>query len=73
MVVDTSILVAILLMEPGCDEYVYKLAEEDECYLSSASLLEASIVMTQKRGPQSVVELDRLLVELRIRVASVTE
>jgi len=66
MVIDTSILVVILLKEEGFEELVFKMAESGARYLSTASYLEASIVLLKRRGAGAELELDRLIHQLEI-------
>jgi uncharacterized protein with PIN domain len=63
VVVDASILVAIILNEEGSEDLVFKMAEADVRYLSAASYLEASIVLLRRRGQGIELELDRLIYE----------
>ncbi|HEX4576641.1 MAG TPA: type II toxin-antitoxin system VapC family toxin [Edaphobacter sp.] len=72
MVIDTSVLVAILLKEQGFEELVFKLAEAKVRYLSAANYLEASIVLLKKRGKGIELELDRAIYELEITIIPVT-
>jgi ribonuclease VapC len=72
MVVDTSILVAVILKEEGYEELVFKMAEADARYLSAASYLEASIVLLRRRGKGIELELDRVLYESEILIVPVT-
>ena len=72
MVVDTSILVAILLKEQGFEELVFQLAEAEVRHLSAASYLEASIVLLNRRGEGIELELDRTIYELEIAIVPVT-
>jgi ribonuclease VapC len=72
MVVDTSILIAIVLKEQGFEELVFKLAEADVRCLSAARYLEASIVLLKRRGKGIELELDRTIYELEITIIPVT-
>jgi ribonuclease VapC len=72
MVVDTSILVAVILKEEGYEELVFKMAEADARYLSAASYLEASIVLLRRRGKGIELELDRFIYESEILIVPVT-
>jgi hypothetical protein len=54
-------LIAILLGEPERDRLVELLAEADDPLISAATLVEASIVMLAKTGPDGVGDLDDLL------------
>jgi ribonuclease VapC len=72
MVVDTSILVAVVLKEEGYEELVFKIAEADARYLSAACYLEASIVLLRRRGTGIELELDRFILESEILIVPVT-
>lgn len=72
MIVDTSVLVAVLLKEKGFEEFVFTLAETDTRYLSAASYLEASIVLLKRRGKGIELELNRTIYELEITIVPVT-
>ncbi len=72
MVIDTSVLVAIVLKESGYKELVFKMAEAEDRHLSAASYLEASIVLLRRRGLGVELELDRLIYECEIVIVPVT-
>jgi ribonuclease VapC len=61
MVVDSSILIAILLVEPEADDYAQRLIETDEIYLSAVSVVESSMVIEYKKGEQGAKLYDELL------------
>ena len=71
MVADTSALIAILLGEPERDRFVHLLAEADDPLISAATLVEASIVMLAKTGPDGVGDLDDLLAAAAVRCVAV--
>lgn len=71
MVVDTSALIAVLLGEPERDRFVDLLAEADDPLISAATLVEASIVMLAKTGPDGVGDLDDLLAAAAVRCVAV--
>ncbi len=56
--VDTSILIAAALEEPGYEVWVNRLATSDRALLSTASLLEARIVLYSRKSHGDVQELD---------------
>jgi ribonuclease VapC len=72
MVIDTSVLVAVIVREEGFEQLVFKMAEADARYLSAGSYLEASIVLSARRGPGVELELDRLIYESEIVIVPVT-
>jgi ribonuclease VapC len=71
VVVDTSALIAILLGEPERDRFVHLLAEADDPLISTATFVEASIVMLAKTGPDGVGDLDDLLAAAAVRCVAV--
>lgn len=72
MVVDTSALLAILEVEPDAGIYARAIAEADPPLISAASLLEAGIVILNRRGPKALKNVDRLIQEAGFQVESVT-
>ncbi len=71
-VVDTSAILAILEEEPDAAIYAKAIAEADPPLISAASLLEAGIVILNKRGPKALKNVDRLIQEAGFQVESVT-
>lgn len=61
MVVDSSVLIAILLGEPEAGHYAKLLANTKEVYISAVSIVESSMVIEYKRGAQGAKEYDELL------------
>jgi ribonuclease VapC len=61
MVVDSSVLIAILLGEPEAGYYSKRLSNTDDIYISAVSILESSMVIEYKRGEQGAKEFDELL------------
>jgi ribonuclease VapC len=72
MIVETSVLVAIVLQEPEFEEFVFKIAEADERSMSAANYLEASLVLFQRRGEAALLELDRVIGEMEVAIVPVT-
>jgi ribonuclease VapC len=72
MVVDTSVVVAILLKEPDREAFTRKLARASSRQLSSVSYLEAGIVLTSHFGDVAELSLDRMLLQARIEIVPVT-
>jgi ribonuclease VapC len=71
VVVDTSALLAILLGEAERDRFVALLAEAQDPLISTATLLEASIVMAARTGADGVRDLDALLAAAAVRPVAV--
>ena len=72
IVVDTSALVAILDEEPDALTYAEAIADADQPLISAATLVEAGIVMFNRRGTKAAQMLDRLIEESSFQVESVT-
>ena len=64
MVIDSSVLIAVLLMEPDAEQFLNILADAEELYISAVSLLETAMVIEYKKGQSGADKLDELLVEL---------
>jgi ribonuclease VapC len=73
MVVDSSILVAILYNEPDARRFATMLIDAERVSISAANLLEAAIVVDQQAGPAAGRQLDMLLDRADIIVIPVTE
>ncbi len=61
MVVDSSVLIAILLNEPEAEHFTKLLIEADSVYISAVSIVESSMVIEYKKGEQGAVQYDELL------------
>ncbi len=72
LVIDSSALVAILLAEPEADALASALLAAPLRRMSAATLVEASIVMQERRGDVGAAELDVLLTQFNVDVLPVT-
>ncbi len=61
MVIDSSAILAILLQEPEAGEISAAIARDPLRLMSTATVLEATIVIRTRRGEAGVDDLDRLL------------
>ncbi len=61
MVVDSSVLIAILLDEAEAAHYRKLLAETNNIYISAVSIVESSMVIEYKAGEQGAKKYDELL------------
>lgn len=61
MVVDSSVLIAILLAEPEAEHYTERLIEADGVYISAVSIVESSMVIEYKKGEPGAEQYDELL------------
>ena len=73
MVIETSILTAIELREPGYEVYLAKIDASATRCVSACSLFEAGMVLSSKRGPLALLELDDLIQRLDIAIVSFDE
>jgi ribonuclease VapC len=72
MVIDSSVLIALLLAEPEADGFVAVVAGASSRLVSAASYLETAIVMLARSGPNAQEKLDRLLAELAVTIIAFT-
>lgn len=70
MVVDSSALLAILLLEPEAEAFARLLAATPRPLISSFSVLETSVVLLQRKGADGPRLLDALLHTMRAEVVS---
>lgn len=61
MVIDTSVIIAILLGEPPADRLVAAIEADHARLISAATVVEASLVLLGRFGDAGDVQLDRLL------------
>lgn len=73
MIVDSSVLLAILLEEPEGRLFDVAIVRSGVSRLSSASLLEASMILLSRKGAEGVRDLDLLLMRFGIEIAPFTE
>jgi ribonuclease VapC len=72
MVIDTSVLVAMLLDEPGAESFERAIAADPVRLVSAPSLLEASIVVEARYGDIGGRELDLLVHQAGVQVVAFT-
>jgi ribonuclease VapC len=72
MVVDTSALVAIFLLEPEAERFAHRILEAPTAAISAANLLEAGIILDARIGGEDSSELDEFVVEVGLEVEPVT-
>ena len=61
MVIDSSVLIAILLAEPDAEYYANLLSEASDIYISAVSVFESSMVIESKKGEEGAKQYDLLL------------
>ena len=72
MIVDSSIIVAILKGEPEAEQFGAVIAANPDPAISAGNYLETSIVIDKDRDAILSAQLDALLGELEIEIAPVT-
>jgi ribonuclease VapC len=73
MIVDTSALVAILLEEPEGHLFDVAILNCPDPRISSATYLEAAMVLLARRGSDGMRALDLLILRAEIEIVSFTE
>ena len=73
MVLDTSALAAVLFDEPERDSFIEKMAAAPRLLISSATLLESSIVVESRRGEVAGRELDLFLHRAKAQTVAVDD
>lgn len=58
MVIDTSVVLAILQQEPEAEQFTSALQAARECLISAVSVLEAGIVVTSRRTASAEFHVD---------------
>jgi ribonuclease VapC len=72
MVVDTSVLVAIFLLEPEAEQFAHAILEAPRAVISAANLLEAGIILDSRIGHQDSSELEEFIMNVGLEVEPVT-
>ncbi len=73
IVVDSSVLIAILLNEPEKQFFSEKLALSDDNLMSAANYVEASMVIYYKMKGKGLEKLKQLIADSEIHIHEVTE
>ena len=73
MIVDSSVLVAILRDEPEADAFLLHIVSAPIARLSAASYLEAAVVLDNRRDAAASAKFDPMLQRLAIAIEPVTE
>jgi len=72
MVIDTSVLIAILAQEPEAQLFSERIERDAVRLLSAASYVETSIVTAGRTGRQGIDDLEKLLGLMRTELVPVT-
>ena len=73
MIVDSSALVAILLVEPEALRLTTAIAESPVCKLPASCLLETSMIVLARSGEDGLRDLDLYVSRSRMAIAPFTE
>jgi ribonuclease VapC len=73
MVLDTSAIVAVLFDEPERADFIAKIVAAPRRLISSATLLETSIIVEARRGEVAGRELDLFLHRAKVQTVAVDE
>jgi len=71
MVLDSSAIIAILLKEPEAVQFASAIENSDTTILSAASLLETSIIIESRLGPEGARDLDLFIYRAEIEIIPV--
>lgn len=72
MMIDSSVLIAILENEPEADRLIEAIANSPVRLISAVSVVETSIVILNRRGDAGIATLDDFLREAQIETVAVT-
>jgi ribonuclease VapC len=72
MVVDTSALVAIFLLEPEAEQFAHTILEAPRAAISAANLLETGIILDARIGHEGSSELDEFIANVGLEIEPVT-
>lgn len=72
MIVDTSVLVAVLFGEPDSAHFIEQIRNADQCFLSAVSFVELSMVVAGQLGLAGLHECDRFILSAGIGIEPVT-
>ena len=73
MIVDSSVMVAMLLEEPEGHLFDVAIARSAVSRMSSASYFESSIILQSRKGEEGLRGLDLLIARFRIEIVAFTE
>jgi ribonuclease VapC len=73
MIIDSSVLVAIVLEEPDFRNYVDRISKATKRRVSAATLLETCIVVNREKGAVGLEILRRFIADTGIKVVDFTE
>ena len=68
MVIDSSAVLAILLQESDAEVYADAIGQADSPLISAATFVESAIVVSGRKGPAGMADLDSIISEGGIRI-----
>ena len=71
MIVDSSALLAVILLEEDEDIIINAMVDAERLHMSAANWLEAAIVVDQHRSPRAAIRFEELMEELSIEIVPV--
>lgn len=72
MVVDASAILAVLLGEPEAAQFIEALAADSKRLVGPVSVLEATVVLEARKGPEGARQLDLFLHAAGLEVVNMT-
>jgi len=72
VIIDTSVLIAILQLEPEAVRMLAAIKKADRRAMSAATLVEAGIVVETRSGEQGARDLDAAVARMRIEIVPLT-
>jgi ribonuclease VapC len=70
MIVDSSVLIAILQSEPGFETYASAISSSRRKRISAATYAEVGIVAVQKRGPAGLTVIRDMVAQMGLEIVS---
>ena len=71
--VDTSAVVAILLREPDYASFAYRIAQADQCVISTATFVELNVVMSRRWGDRGLHRVREFIARAKFNLSPLTE
>jgi ribonuclease VapC len=72
LIIDSSAVVAVLLLEPEAEQIATAISDASHCRISSANWLEAAIVIDARGKPEARADFDKFFAETSTEILPVT-
>ena len=72
MIIDASVIVAIIRDEPEADHFIDVIAGDERPAMSAATYVEVGLVIDSRRDPAASASLDELIAALEIEISPFT-